>query len=195
MTIKKTQLIKLRQLNSAIICLSYFLIWLLLKQGHTVGEVIGNCFLYQTELYLITLLPHSSDSGSYPRNDLFRYFSLCTVWWPLSAQIDWHIITLIITKHLPFQNQKIKYCFLVCQICKMKYYYKYILDLKITQIHQIAHTFSADLMTKKSSCYWHLQKFPALRAWKCIVNLLGKKAIIAIMFYSKRDISDMTSYQ
>lgn len=125
MTIKKTQLIKLRQLNSAIICLSYFLIWVLLKQGHTVGEVIGNCFLYQTELYLITLLPHSSDSGSYPRNDLFRYFSLCTVWWPLSAQIDWHIITLIITKHLPFQNQKIKYCFLVCQICKMKYYYKY----------------------------------------------------------------------
>lgn len=67
---KKTQLIKLRQLNSAIICLSYFLIWVLLKQGHTVGEVIGNCFLYQTELYLITLLPHSSDSGSYPRNDL-----------------------------------------------------------------------------------------------------------------------------
>lgn len=125
MTIKNPQLIKLRQLNSAIICLSYFLIWVLLKQGHTVGEVIGNCFLYQTELYLITLLPHSSDSGSYPRNDLFPYFSLCTVWWPLSAQIDWNIITLIITKHLPFQNQKIKYCFLVCQIRKMKYYYKY----------------------------------------------------------------------
>lgn len=93
-------------------------------------------------------MPHSPDTGSYPRNDLFCYFRLCTVWWPLSAPIDLHIITLIITKHLPFQNQIV---LLVCQIHKMKYYHKYTaLIYKYTQKHQIVHTFSADLIWQKN---------------------------------------------
>lgn len=122
MTIKKTQLIKLRQLNSTCYNMSFIF------SDLGVTEVRPYCRRGYWKLFPLSnwaVFNYTIAPGSYPRNDLFRYFSLCTVWWPLSAQIDWHIITLIITKHLPFQNQKIKYCFLVCQICKMKYYYNY----------------------------------------------------------------------